>query len=157
MPQYYDSLETRDPEERERLLMAALPGQIAHAKRKAPGWARILADVDPPGVNGRAMLAKLPVTRKSDLAELQRAERPFGGLNATLAQLDKVFVSPGPIYEPEGRGRDWWRTARALFAAGFRPGDAAVNTFAHHLTPPGPDLRSDGPPLGRADGRARTG
>src|SRR5207245_6997735 len=79
MPQYYDSLEARDPEERERLLMAALPGQIAHAKRKAPGWARILADVDPAGVTSRATLAKLPVTRKSDLAKLQRAERPFGG------------------------------------------------------------------------------
>src|SRR5258708_7419550 len=92
MPQYYDNLEARDPKERERLLMAALPGQIAHAKRKAPGWARILADVDPPGVNGRAMLAKLPVTRKSGLAELQRAERPFGGLNAPFAQLDRAFV-----------------------------------------------------------------
>src|SRR3989442_451724 len=117
MLQYYDSLEARDPEERERLLMAALPGQVAHARRKAPGWARILADVDPVDVTSRAALAKLPVTRKSDLAGLQRAERPFGGLNTTLAQLGKVFVSPGPIYEPEGRGRDWWRTARARFAA----------------------------------------
>jgi len=96
MPQYYDSLEARDPEERERLLMAALPGQIAHAKRKAPGWARILADVDPAGVTSRATLAKLPVTRKSDLAKLQRAERPFGGLNATLAQLGKKFPTTRP-------------------------------------------------------------
>ncbi|TMH40900.1 MAG: phenylacetate--CoA ligase [Betaproteobacteria bacterium] len=148
MPQYYDSLEARDPEERERLLMAALPGQIAHAKRKAPGWARILADVDPAGVTSRATLAKLPVTRKSDLAKLQRAERPFGGLNATLAQLGKVFVSPGPIYEPEGRGRDWWRTARALFAAGFRPGDLAINTFAYHFTPAGSMLESGALALG---------
>jgi len=148
MPQHYDSLETRDPEERERLLMAALPGQVAHAKRKAPGWARILADVDPAGVNSRAALAKLPVTRKSDLVELQRAERPFGGLNATLAQLGKVFVSPGPIYEPEGRGRDWWRTARALFAAGFRPGDVAINTFAYHFTPAGSMLESGALALG---------
>src|SRR5436853_482021 len=148
MPQYYDSLEARDPGERERLLMAALAGQIAHAKRKAPGWARILADVDPADVTGRAALAKLPVTRKSDLAGLQRAERPFGGLNATLAQLGKVFVSPGPIYEPEGRGRDWWRTARALFAAGFRPGDLAINTFAYHFTPAGSMLESGALALG---------
>src|SRR5438445_4595163 len=148
MLQYYDSLEARDPEERERLLMAALPGQVAHAKRKAPGWARILADVDPAGVTGRAALAKLPVTRKSDLAGLQRAERPFGGLNATLAQLGKVFVSPGPIYEPEGRGRDWWRTARALFAAGFRPGDLAINSFAYHFTPAGSMLESGALALG---------
>jgi len=148
MLQYYDSLEARDPEERERLLMAALPGQVAHAKRKAPGWARILADVDPADVTSRAALAKLPVTRKSDLAGLQRAERPFGGLNTTLAQLGKVFVSPGPIYEPEGRGRDWWRTARALFAAGFRPGDLAINTFAYHFTPAGSMLESGALALG---------
>jgi len=148
MPQYYDSLEARDPVERERLLMAALPGQIAHAKRKASGWARILAHVDPAGVTSRTALAKLPVTRKSDLAELQRAERPFGGLNATLARLGKVFVSPGPIYEPEGRGRDWWRTARALFAAGFRPGDLAINTFAYHFTPAGSMLESGALALG---------
>src|SRR5712692_5356862 len=148
MPQYYDSLEARDPEERERLLMTALSGQIAHAKRRAPGWARILAEVDPAGVTSRAALAKLPVTRKSDLAELQKAERPLGGLNATLAQLGKVFVSPGPIYEPEGRGRDWWRTARALFAAGFRPGDLAINTFAYHFTPAGSMLESGALALG---------
>jgi phenylacetate-CoA ligase len=148
MPQYYDSLEARDPEERERLLMTALSGQIAHAKRRAPGWARILAEVDPAGVTSRAALAKLPVTRKSDLAELQKAEPPLGGLNATLAQLGKIFVSPGPIYEPEGRGRDWWRTARALFAAGFRPGDVAINTFAYHFTPAGSMLESGALALG---------
>src|SRR5258706_8301639 len=116
MPQHYDSLEARDPEERERLLMTALPGQIAHAKRRTPGWARILAEVDPAGITSRAALAKLPVTRKSDLVELQKAERPLGGLNATLAQLGKVFVSPGPIYEPEGRAPDWGRTARIAAA-----------------------------------------
>src|SRR5260370_40582349 len=106
--------------------MASLPGQRAHAKRNAPGWARILADVDPAGVTSRAALARLPVTRKSDLAELQRAERPFGGLNATLAQLGKVFVSPGPSYEPEGRGRGCWGPARALFAAGCARGCGAI-------------------------------
>jgi len=151
MPEYYDKLETRDPKERERSLLAALSGQIAQAKRKAPGWARILSDVDPAAVTSRAALAKLPVTRKSDLAELQKVERPLGGLNATpLAQLGKVFVSPGPIYDPEGRGRDWWRTARALFAAGFRPGDLAINTFAYHFTPAGSMLESGALALGCA-------
>src|SRR5258708_20279565 len=101
MPEHYDSLEIRDPEERERSLMAALPGQIAHAQRNAPGWARILAGVDPRAVTGRAALAKLPIIRKSDLVALQKAERPFGGLNATpVPQLGKIFVSPGPFYHP---------------------------------------------------------
>ena len=149
MPEHYDSLETRDPSERERSLMSALSGQVAHAKQNARGWARILATVDPAGVTSRAALAKLPVTRKSDLAGLQKAEPPLGGLNATpLAQLGKVFVSPGPIYDPEGRGRDWWRAARALFAAGFRPGDLAINTFAHHFTPAGSMLESGALALG---------
>jgi len=151
MPEYYDSLETRDPEERERSLMAALSGQIAHARSNAPGWGRILAEVDPATVTSRAALARLPVTRKSDLIALQRAERPLGGLNATpVPQLGKIFVSPGPIYDPEGRGRDWWRVSRALFAAGFRAGDLAVNTFAHHFTPAGSMLESGALALGCA-------
>jgi phenylacetate-CoA ligase len=135
---HYDSLETRDPAQREAALMAALPGHIAHAKANAPGFARILADTDPVQVHSREALATLPVIRKSDLPELQKALPPLGGLNATpLARLAKVFVSPGPIHEPEGSGRDWWRTARGLHAAGFRSGDLVVNTFAYHFTPAG--------------------
>ncbi len=147
MPEFYDALETRAPEMRERSLMAGLPGQIAHAKRSAPGWARILSEVDP----AAAALAKLPVTRKSDLVALQKAERPFGGLNATpVPQLGRIFVSPGPIYDPEGRGRDWWRVGRALFAAGFRAGDLALNAFAYHFTPAGSMLESGALALGCA-------
>src|SRR3989442_8948231 len=131
--------------------MAALPGQIAHAKRNAAGWARILAGVDPRAVPGRAALAKLPIIRKSDLVALQKAERPFGGLNATpVPQLGKIFVSPGPIYDPEGRGHDWWGVARALFAAGFCSRDLAVHAFAYHFTPAGSILPSRAPALGRA-------
>jgi phenylacetate-CoA ligase len=134
----YDALETRDAAVRERDLFGRLPELIAHAKANAPGFARILKDVDPRAVTSREALAKLPVTRKSDLKALQAELRPLGGLNATpIEQLAKVFVSPGPIYEPEGRGQDWWRTARALYAAGFRPGDLVANTFAYHFTPAG--------------------
>jgi len=134
----YDNLERRGAAEREAALMAALPGQVAHAKANAPGFARILAGVESAKVTTREALAALPVTRKSDLAELQKALPPLGGLNATpLAKLASVFVSPGPIYEPEGHGRDWWRTGRALYAAGFRAGDLVVNTFAYHFTPAG--------------------
>jgi phenylacetate-CoA ligase len=151
MPQYYDSLETRDPGERERALLMALPGHITHAKQNAPGWARILADVDPASVVDRAALSKLPVTRKSDLLSLQKGQRPFGGLNAAApAQIGRIFVSPGPIYDPGGSARDWWRTARALFAAGFRPGDTVVNTFAYHFTPAGAMLESGAAALGCA-------
>jgi len=141
--EHFDKLETRSPRQREAALLAALPKLIAHAKRRARGFARILERIKPAKIKSRAALATLPVTRKSDLAELQAAQRPLGGLNATpLAKLAKVFMSPGPIYEPEGRGRNWWRTARALYAGGFRAGDLVANTFAYHFTPAGSMLES---------------
>jgi phenylacetate-CoA ligase len=74
---------------------------------------------------------------------------PLGGLNATpVEKLAKLFVSPGPIYEPEGHGRDWWRTARGLFAGGFRSGDLVSNSFAYHFTPAGSMLESGALALG---------
>ncbi|HEX5612689.1 MAG TPA: AMP-binding protein [Burkholderiales bacterium] len=147
--QHFDELETRPPESREGALMAALPAQIAHAKNNAPGFARILAGVDPAAVSSRKELAKLPVTRKSDLGELQKATPPLGGLNATpVEKLAKIFVSPGPIYEPEGHGEDWWRSGRALYAAGFRAGDLIINTFAYHFTPAGSMLESGARAIG---------
>jgi phenylacetate-CoA ligase len=135
---HYDRLETRSAKARERALMAALPGLIAHAKRRAPGFAKILASVEPRKVKSRQALAALPVTRKSDLGALQKEMPPLGGLNATPVEaLAKLFVSPGPIYDPEGRGKDWWRTARGFFAGGFRAGDRVLNTFSYHFTPAG--------------------
>ena len=147
--EHYDRLETRPPKAREKALMAALPRHIAHAKRRAAGFARILKDVDPAKIKSRQALARLPVTRKSDLASLQKELPPLGGLNATpVEKLAKLFVSPGPIYEPEGRGADWWRTARGLFAGGFRAGDRVANTFAYHFTPAGSMLESGAAALG---------
>ncbi|OGA55468.1 MAG: AMP-dependent synthetase [Betaproteobacteria bacterium RIFCSPLOWO2_12_FULL_65_14] len=146
---HFDELETREPEAREGALMAALPVQIAHAKASAPGFARILKDVDPAEVKSRKALAKLPVTRKSDLATLQKGLPPLGGLNATpVDKLAKLFISPGPIYDPEGRSRDWWRMARGLFAAGFRAGDLLMNSFAYHFTPAGSMVESGALALG---------
>ncbi len=138
MKTYYDALETRDPAEREAHLMERLPRQVAYARERTPHYAELLSGVDPAAVTGRAALAKLPVTRKSDLTALQKARMPFGGLNATPASgIARIFMSPGPIYDPEGRRPDFWRTARSLFAAGFRPGDVVLNCYSYHLTPAG--------------------
>ena len=135
---FYDARETRPPEEREADLFAGLPAQLAHAKANAPFYAERLAKIDPRSIDSRASLASLPLTRKSELIDRQRAMAPFGGLNATpVANLARIFMSPGPIYDPEGRGADFWHTARALFAAGFRAGDVALNCFSYHLTPAG--------------------
>lgn len=130
-----DALETRAPEERERDLLARLPGLVARA-RQAPGWARILDGIDPATITSRAALAALPVTRKSDLKALQADLPPFGGLNATpVKELAHVFMSPGPIFDPEGRSQDWWRFARPLYAAGVRAGGLLQNCFSYHFTP----------------------
>jgi phenylacetate-CoA ligase len=147
--EHFDALETRSPKKRESALMAELPKLIAHAQRRAPGFVRILSAVKASTIRSRAALAKLPVTRKSDLATLQKETPPLGGLNATpVEKLGKLFISPGPIYDPEGRGRDWWRTARGLFAGGFRAGDRVLNTFAYHFTPAGSMLESGATALG---------
>ena len=153
MADHYDTLETRDPDERERQLLAALPRQIAHAQANAPAFARLLSGVDAATVTTRAALAALPVTRKSDLHDLQKASRPFGGLAAARWGANgtapaRVFASPGPIYEPEGRQPDYWRLARALYAAGFRRGDLVHNCFAYHFTPAGSMLETGAHALG---------
>lgn len=130
-----DSLETRSFEARERELMAGLPQLIARAQG-APGWARILAGVNASDISSREALARLPVTRKSDLKQLQQQELPFGGLNTTPKNaLARVFVSPGPIFDPEGHGADWWRFARPMYAAGVRAGGLLQNCFSYHFTP----------------------
>lgn len=140
----YDALETRSPAQREAALMAALPQQVALAQTASPAFARILAGVDAQAVSSRAALARLPVTRKSELHGIQDAGRkvqagPFGGLNAVPfgAAMPRVFASPGPIYEPEGRNPDYWRMARAIYAAGFRPGELIHNCFSYHFVPAG--------------------
>ncbi|MBK9444706.1 MAG: AMP-binding protein [Betaproteobacteria bacterium] len=136
--EFFDALETRSPEVRERQQMAALPSLISFAKSYAPAVAELLAEVDPEAVNSRSELAKLPVVRKNELHERQQALRPFGGfVGEWRGRVGRVFSSPGPIYEPEGRVSDYWRTARAMFAAGFRAGDLVHNTFSYHMTPGG--------------------
>jgi phenylacetate-CoA ligase len=135
---HFDRRETRDPGQREREQLAALPELVAHAQRHTAHYARLLAGVDARAVTDRAALARLPITRKSELHARQRAAAPFGGLVATApGALAKIFMSPGPIYDPEGRGRDYWRTARSLYAAGFRAGDIVQNCFSYHFTPAG--------------------
>ena len=146
---YYDSLETRAPAEREAALMAALATQVAHAQAHAPGFAASLAGIDAASINTRAALATLPLTRKGDLKDLQRANLPLGGLNATpLRQLARIFMSPGPIYDPEGRRADYWRSARQLYAAGFRAGELVHNSFSYHLTPAGSMFESGAQKIG---------
>ena len=148
-----DALETRAPAEREAALLAALPAQIAHARAASPAFAEILADIDPATITSRAALAALPVTRKSELLarqQAQRAQNVFGGFSTIGfgAAMPRVFSSPGPMYEPEGTRRDYWRMARALYAAGFRPGELVHNSFSYHFVPAGSMMESGAHALG---------
>ncbi|HEX2553580.1 MAG TPA: AMP-binding protein [Microvirga sp.] len=148
--QHYDNRDTQDPAEREAELFRRLPAVIAAALR-APAYAERLAGIDPRSVMSRAALAQLPVLRKSDLPALQKANLPFGGfVPAPLSAFGRLFTSPGPIFEPEGRGEDPWGAARALHAMGFRAGDVVLNTFGYHLTPGGFIMDSGARALGCA-------
>ena len=137
MTEHYDALETRAAAQREADLFARLPDVLREAMA-APAYAERLRGIDPSGITGRAALARLPLLRKSDLPALHKAALPFGGLvTGPPGSFGRLFTSPGPIFEPEPLHADPWRGARALFAAGFRPGDVVLNTFSYHLTPGG--------------------
>ncbi|ACB35699.1 putative phenylacetate-CoA ligase [Leptothrix cholodnii SP-6] len=158
MTETLDALETRAPATREAALLAALPAQIGHAQQHSAAFGAILAGVDAGAVTSRAALAGLPVTRKSELLERQKAQRAsdaFGGFatigwasQAGARRTRRVFQSPGPIYEPEGEAGDYWRMARAIRAAGFRAGDLVHNSFSYHLTPAGSMMETGALALG---------
>ncbi|MFZ4471364.1 MAG: phenylacetate--CoA ligase family protein [Limnohabitans sp.] len=150
---HFDALETRDPTQREAALLAALPKQVAHAKANAPAFAKSLQSVDAASVNSRAALAKLPVIRKHELLEQQQAQRAsdiFGGFSAIAygKAMPRIFASPGTIYEPEGARGDYWRMARAMFAAGFRENELIHNCFSYHFTPAGSMMETGAHALG---------
>lgn len=141
--QFYDSLESRDPQQRESDLFSALPSHLARAAKKSSFLRDQIADHDAASVNSRESLAQLPVVRKSELVELQKNSPPFGGMTAfDPDSLIRIFASPGPIFEPETNRADSWRMSRALFAAGFRKGMLVHNTFSYHFSPAGAMLES---------------
>jgi phenylacetate-CoA ligase len=153
MSNHFDALETRDPAQREAALLAALPNQVAHAKASARAFAQSLQSVDAASVNSRVALAKLPVIRKHELLEQQQALRGtdiFGGFSAIAygRAMPRIFASPGTIYEPEGARIDYWRMARAMFAAGFRENELIHNCFSYHFTPAGSMMETGAHALG---------
>ena len=155
---FYHPDEIRDPAEREAALMAALPGIVAAAQRSAPAYGERLAHIRPEEITSRQALAGLPLTRKSELMELQARNPPFGGFTTVpIGAVARVFASPGPIYEIEARRPDFFRMGRALYAAGFRAGDLIHNTFSYHFTPAGAMLESAALALGCAVIAAGTG
>ena len=149
MNDYFDALETRSPEEREAQQFLQLREQLRHAKANIPAYADLLQGVDPESITDRSALVKLPVTRKSEMAQAQAKMPPLGGYTDLQGKtLPRVFASPGAIFEPQANTEDFWRTARALHAAGCREGDLVYNTFSYHFTPAGFMLESGAHALG---------
>jgi phenylacetate-CoA ligase len=137
MAAYFDRLETRSPEAREAALLKALRAGW-DGVLKARSWRRRLKGLDPRQFKTRADLAAIPVLRKPDLAAAQAADPPFGGFTTVKpGAMQRLFLSPGPIFEPEGVAEDGWGMARALHASGFRKGDIVLNCFGYTLTPGG--------------------
>jgi len=149
MSEYYDSLETREPEKRQQAQLEAVCTQIAHAKENTTAYAELLDGIDPGDIIDAKSYCKLPLTRKSELIKIQQNNRPLGGFSANnLSPFTHVFASPGPIYEPGFAVIDFWRLARSLYASGFRAGDLVHNSFSYHLTPAGMMLESGALALG---------
>ena len=138
MTSHFDDRETRSPEARERQTFESLRALLGRSLKRLPALDAWLGHPDPAMVTDRVALAALPVLRKPDLMEMQDANPPFGGLaDPDALKGNRVFMSPGPVWEPQGLGLDPWASARALFAAGFRSGDVIHNSLAYHMTPGG--------------------
>ncbi|OUR78220.1 AMP-dependent synthetase [Colwellia psychrerythraea] len=137
MKQYFYERECQNPELREQSLLERLPSFITYAKQECQHYGQILQHIDADKITSRELLAQLPITRKSDLMKLQAKNSPLGGLNASKANIGRIFQSPGPIYDPENTSDDWWRVGQAFYAAGFRAGDVVQNCLSYHLTPGG--------------------
>ncbi|WP_085904616.1 phenylacetate--CoA ligase family protein [Kiloniella majae] len=138
MTDYFDHKETRSQYERENDQLQKLQSCLSDAKEKAPFYSETLANIDPTKITSITDLAALPVVRKSNLIEMQSSSSPFGGLGqVSTGEMARLFLSPGPIVEPQGIDGDIWRVARALHAVGLRKGGVAHNCFAYHFTPAG--------------------
>lgn len=137
MNEFFDQKECQSPQERQQDLLARLPQFVAYGMSKSDYYRSLFKGVAPSQLTTLEALAKLPVTRKSQLKTLQQQQAPLGGIDAEGRRFARLFQSPGPIYDPQGVTDDWWGMARAFHAAGFRGGDLVHNTLSYHLSPGG--------------------
>lgn len=147
----FDELEIRSVDDREQSFFSALPDFLSEVIKSSTYYKQLFADVDPAGVTDRQALAQLPVTRKSELHDIQKSGKALGGLlTVPEGDLTRIFQSPGPTYDAEGQGNDWWGMARALHASGLRKGDILHNSFSYHMTPAGLMMETGAQAIGAA-------
>lgn len=138
MSEYFDSLETRGREEREKELFDDIAGKIEDVMERLPGWRDRFAGIDVSAVKDRESFAALPVLRKPELMEAQAENPPFGQFVDT-GQINgcRIFMSPGPVWEAQAPGADPWLAARSFHAAGVRSGDIVHCSIGYTVTPGG--------------------
>lgn len=149
MTDYFDDLETRDPEQRESDLFNGFPDFLEDIKKRVPGWAARLSGIDTKEVTSRDELANIPVLRKPELMDEQKAHPPFGRfVDENLLNGSRIFMSPGPVWEPQAPGADPWLAARGIHAAGIRAGDIVHCAIGFTMTPGGAILDEGARALG---------
>lgn len=140
MPNTERDLEYLPHEEVVEFQITRLHELMAGQWQKATGFTRRLAEagVTTDDLNTPEDIRKFPMLRKSDMTAIQGADPPFGGLiTVPPGALRRIYSSPGPIYDPDGRQDSYYRWERALAACGFSQGDIVLNCFSYHLTPAG--------------------
>jgi phenylacetate-CoA ligase len=138
---FYDKdLETMNKEERKKRKIEGVLKIFKYAYENAKGYKKFIdsAGINPDSIKTIDDFAKVPVLKKNRMPELHHNDLPFGGFLAVpVESLKRIYVSPGPIYDPEGRKDDYWGLKKCLYNIGFRKGDIVMNTFSYHLTPAG--------------------
>lgn len=135
---YFDKKETRSREERQDVQAAELADMMRLAVEKsAPIREQIeTLGIEPSKRNAFEIMHKLPVISREKIVQMQIDNPPYAGLGNPDAEVDRIFTSPGPVYEPHLTESDpLW--ARAYHAAGFGPGDVVLNAFSYHLVAAG--------------------
>jgi len=137
----FEVMEKMSNKERGKLLDEQLKWLVAYACEKAPSTrARFdQAGISPSKVSGIKDLENLPLLRKDALVDLYKANPPLGGLvTVPITELERVYVSPGPIYDPHHSSETYWRRhVHLVNSVGFGKGDIVVNTWMYNLVPAG--------------------
>lgn len=136
---YYTEYETEPRDKRMARKWKAVKDVLFEAER---GSAEFRARLEAMGTCAREIqsfeeFSLIPPLRKRDMIKWQQEHGIGSFLNCEPGDLARIYQSPGPLFDPQGRQDDYWAWSEGFFAAGFRPGDLVQMTFSYHMTPAG--------------------
>jgi len=138
---YFDTKENMTLTNRQNCYNQSLTKMVRLGYKKSPRVKKIFDErnIDPSKIDSINDLEKLPVISREELIKLEMEDPPFGGFCAKDVKTNRIFTSPGPVYEPHLSEKDpiW---AKGYYAAGFRKGDVVLNTFSYHMVAAGLDF-----------------